>query len=135
MPDPTAPELYLHEEALLLALNDSRGTAQGTYLPALAGAILTELLLGEHVSLEGKTHLVTRGKRKRLADPVLRSCRDEIFAAQRRKPLQRWLGSIAHRGAGRIGGVNSHDGNDGVFFLITCGGCRCNLARCLSLVC
>ena len=72
MQDSATPDLLLHEEVLLLALNDEKGTAEGSYLHALGAAILAELMLGEHITLEGKQNLVTCGKRKRIDNPILR---------------------------------------------------------------
>ena len=46
--------LFLHEEIMLLALHDEKGTvAWGTYYQyALGGAILAELLLNNLISIE-----------------------------------------------------------------------------------
>ncbi len=47
-------ELGLHEEILLLALQDRKGTVEskaGMYTYALGGALLAELTLGKHVTI------------------------------------------------------------------------------------
>ena len=53
------PDLFLHEELLLLALRDGKGTIAGSfYQQAMAGGILSELLLGERIRIrEGKKAL------------------------------------------------------------------------------
>lgn len=59
-------ELRLHEEILLLTLKDEKGTpAWGQYTYALAGAVLTELVMEERVRLEPR-----RGRKKPLVDLV-----------------------------------------------------------------
>ncbi len=95
MQDFATPDLYLHEEVLLLALNDDRGTVGGMYHLAVGGAILAELMMGEHIYVEGKNNLVTCNHRKRISDPILRECRDAIHGAKRRSPLTQLVTKFA----------------------------------------
>ena len=69
--------LFLHEEILLLALKDEKGTiAPGTlYQYALGGAVLAELLLRRHIGLveyRGKKLVDVHGSeaRRGFLDPM-----------------------------------------------------------------
>ena len=69
--------LYLHEEIMLLALRDEKGTVEfGTnYVHAICGAILAELLMAGRISVaEGKKKLVNPVSDEPLGDPVLDEC-------------------------------------------------------------
>lgn len=47
--------LFLHEDVLLLAFKDQKGSIDyraGSFLNVIAGAILAELLLAERISIE-----------------------------------------------------------------------------------
>jgi hypothetical protein len=89
--------LYLHEEILLLALRDQEGTvAQGNYPYALGGAILAELLLGEHIRVEdSKKKLVDRVGSSRIGEPLLDECVARIRDAKRRASLPMWVSRFA----------------------------------------
>ena len=87
--------LFLHEEILLLALRDEKGTiAPGTmYQFAVGGAILAELLLRGRVTVE-------ESKQKKFAklvtttpvgDPLIDECITKIDVAKRRATLQTWV--------------------------------------------
>lgn len=57
--DLSNPELYLHEQTLLLALSDASGTIDSkarNYAYALGGAILAELILCERLRIRGDEH-------------------------------------------------------------------------------
>jgi hypothetical protein len=82
------PELWLHEEVLLLALKDEKGTPHSSmFTIAMGGAILADLLLSERFVLEEKprkkplkpgkkpAYLVAVDNPKPLTDPVLDECR------------------------------------------------------------
>ena len=107
----TEPELRLHEEILLLTLKDEKGTpAWGHYTFALAGAVLTELVL------EGRVRLEERRRRKPLVDlvsatmigdPVLDDALRKVRTAKRRATagswIQRWArGRLLHETARRL---------------------------------
>jgi Golgi phosphoprotein 3 len=89
-------ELRLHEEILLLALKDEKGTpAWGHYTYAMAGAILTELVLEERVRLEAR-----RGRKKplidlvsatQIGDPILDDALRQVRTAKRRATAGTWV--------------------------------------------
>jgi golgi phosphoprotein 3 len=91
--------LHLHEEMLLLALHDDKGSFHsGMYSYALAGAVITELLL------EGRLRVVPgRGKRRYLEvadpapteDPVLDHALERVAGSGRREQVKRWVSRLA----------------------------------------
>jgi len=87
--------LFLHEEIMLLALRDEKGTvASGTmYSYGLGGAILAELLLAERIRVvtPKKTPLVELVSSQRMGDPVIDECLDKIRDAKKRGSLQTWV--------------------------------------------
>jgi len=104
--------LGLHEEVLLLALHDEKGTiAQGTmYQYAIGGAVLAELLLQERLE-------VTEHRKKKLAevvnstpvgDDLLDECLAKIAGGKKAKTLDTWVSKFAtlsglkHRVAGGL---------------------------------
>ena len=88
-------DLHLHEQLLLLALRDEKGTLESRtsmYHYALGGAILSELLLAECVEIEeGKKKLVNLVARKRLGEPVLDECLGLVADAKRRRRAVDWV--------------------------------------------
>jgi len=89
-------ELHLFEEVILLALKDDKGTFYAkTYLPAVAGAIMAELLLTGRIEVEGKRKLVNLLDAKPFGDPLLDEILDKIRDAKRRASLQTWVQRIA----------------------------------------
>jgi len=89
-------ELHLFEEVILLALKDDKGTFYAkTYLPAVAGAIMAELLLTGRIEVEGKRKLVNLLDAKPFGDPLLDEILDKIREAKRRASLQTWVQRIA----------------------------------------
>ncbi len=106
-----APTLYLHEEIMLLALRDEKGTVEfgSQYAYSLGGAILAELLQSGRIAVEdGKKKRVDLRSDKRLGDPVIDECLGKIAAAGRRASIQTWLQRFAqlkklhHRVAERL---------------------------------
>lgn len=95
-----APDLYLHEQVLLLALRDERGTVEsraGMYSLALGGAILAELLLADCVTVgEDKKQLVDVVQSRRLGDPLLDECLQRVAGAKRRRSAAGWVSGFAH---------------------------------------
>lgn len=98
------PELWLHEEVLLLALKDEKGTPHSSmYTIAMGGAILAELLLNERFVLEerprkkplkpGKKpdYLVAIDNPKALADPVLDECLHRVTISKKARSPQDWV--------------------------------------------
>ena len=96
--------LYLHEEVLLLALRDEKGTTEwgATHSQhVLAGAMLAELLLAKRISFDdSKKHLVEVVSTERLdasslADGVLGDALMQMNEAKPPKPLQHWVQKLA----------------------------------------
>jgi len=98
------PELWLHEEILLLALKDEKGTPHSSmYTIAMGGAILAELLLNERFVLEEKprnkplkpgkkpSYLVAIDNPKQLADPVLDECLHRVATSKKPRSPQDWV--------------------------------------------
>lgn len=100
MSSQNAPDLYLHEQVLLLALRDERGTVEsraGMYSLALGGAILSELLLAGCVTVgEDKKKLVDVVRSRRLDDPLLDECLNLVGNAKRRRSASGWVSGFAH---------------------------------------
>lgn len=91
--------LRLHEELLLLALHDRKGTNAFAAMldQGLAGALLAELLLDERVEIraEGKRGLVTVIDPRPLGDPVLDEALARLRDARRRADPQAAVGRLA----------------------------------------
>ena len=86
--------LYLHEEIMLLALRDEGGTVElgSMYLYAIAGAVLSELLLVGRISVEeGKKKLVNVVSNEPLGEPIIDECLEKIVTAKRRANSQTWV--------------------------------------------
>ena len=92
-------ELGLHEEILLLALRDDKGTIDsraGMVRLALGGAMLAELLLAKRISIgTTKRKLVDVLDRGSLGDPVLDDALEILASAKRRRPAAAWVGKLA----------------------------------------
>ncbi len=86
--------LFLHEEIMLLALRDEKGTVEcgSRYNFAMGGAILADLLLAERISIDkGKKKLVNTASRTPMGDSVIDECRKKIASAKRRANAQTWV--------------------------------------------
>ena len=103
--------LLLHEELMLLALHDERGTiVSGTASFGIGGAIAAELLLQERIRIDEsrRRKLVEVRNIRRTDDPILNECLKKIRDAKRRASLQTWitrfssLSKLRHRVAGRL---------------------------------
>lgn len=91
--------LLLHEEVLLLALHDEKGTvAFGSMSPfAIGGAILAELIVRGRLAIEGegrKMRVVTRNTTP-TGDPVLDECMRRVVEAKRRARPETWIRRLA----------------------------------------
>jgi hypothetical protein len=88
-------DLYLHEQIMLLALRDDKGTIEsraGMYSYALAGAILSELLLAERIRVtEDKKKLVDLVSHQPMNEPVMDECLGLIATAKRRRKAADWV--------------------------------------------
>lgn len=93
------PEIHLHEEVLLLALRDQKGTlASSDRAPyAIAGAILAEMLLSERavVDEEGKKSFLRVIDETPFDDPILDECLGRVVEAKRRAKLEKWVERFA----------------------------------------
>jgi len=102
------PELWLHEEVLLLALEDEKGTPHAAqYSFALGGAMLAELLLDERLILEEKprkkplkqgkkpSYLVAIDNSKPLSDPILDECLHRVSTSKKQRSPQDWVTRFA----------------------------------------
>ena len=91
--------LGLHQEVMLLALNDKKGTIiSGTfYGMSLGGAILSELLLQNRVEIEteGKKSFLNLVDNTTTGDEVLDEAIEKISAAKSRGILQIWVSRLA----------------------------------------
>lgn len=93
-------DLRLHEELLLIALHDDKGTIHhqaGMYQCALAAAILAELLLAERITVEDdRKRMVNVTSTRPIGDPLLDECLTRIETAKRRQRLQAWVQRVAN---------------------------------------
>ena len=93
-------DLSLHEEVLLLALRDRKGTVEsraGMYRFALGGALLAELLLESRIAVgSGKQKLVEVADPGPLHDPLLDECLEKIAAAKRRGSASTWISRFSN---------------------------------------
>lgn len=116
--------LQFHEEILLLALRDEKGTVEfkaSQYALAMAGGMIADLLLGKRIALEpkksstflsfsfgsrhrkrgrarpatGPADLVDLIDSKRLGDDVLDECLEKLARAKRRASIQTWVTRFA----------------------------------------
>ena len=104
--------LLLHEELMLLALHDEKGTFLGTHTSiGLGGAIAAELLLQERIRIDESRRwrkLVEVREIRRTEDSVLNECLKRIRGAKRRASVQTWISrfssmsKLRHRVAGRL---------------------------------
>ncbi len=87
--------LLLHEELLLLALHDEKGTLGGAHTSiGLGGAIAAELLLQERIRVDESRRwrkLVEVRDSRGADDPILNECLERIRSAKRRASIQTWI--------------------------------------------
>jgi hypothetical protein len=92
--------LFLHEEVMLLALRDQKGTvyAGSMYQFAIGGAVISELLLNNRLSIEERRFrkLVDVVNASPLGDPLLDETLQKIRLAKRRASLENWVSRIAN---------------------------------------
>ena len=86
-------KLLLHEEIVLLALSDEKGTFSGGMLIyALAGALVSELLLQEKITAsQDKKQIVKVKDRSPTGDPILDELHKQIIGAKKQKGLKDWV--------------------------------------------
>jgi golgi phosphoprotein 3 len=91
--------LFLHEEVILLALKDKKGTVEaGTMYPyAIGGAVLAELLMSGRVRTEGegKKIKIFVEDSSPLHDPLLDEWLGKIQDSKRPRLIQEWVTKVA----------------------------------------
>ena len=92
-------ELHLHEQLMLLALRDEKGTLESKasmYGYALGGAMLAELSLRGKIRIgDDKKAFVDVIDRSPLGEPVLDECLDKVAHAKRRGRATTWVQRFA----------------------------------------
>lgn len=93
-------ELRLHEEVLLLALRDEKGTVSSSRQIEcpLAGALIAELLLLGKIKIDEKTKkklLVDLVDASPTGDPLLDECVQKVADAKRRASIKMWVRRFA----------------------------------------
>lgn len=92
-------QLHLHEQLMLLALRDEKGTLESKasmYAYALGGAMLAELSLKGRIRIgEGKKAFVDLADRSPFGEPVLDECLDKVATAKRRARAATWVQRFA----------------------------------------
>jgi Golgi phosphoprotein 3 len=92
--------LYLHEEVLLLALEDKKGTVSSGSLHSFAvgGAVLAELLFEKRVDIEEdrKKKFARILSPTPIGEPVIDECLAKVAGAKRRAQLQTWVSKFAN---------------------------------------
>ena len=94
---PKNRSLFLHEEIMLLALHDDKGTvSSGNYPYAIGGAVLADLLLSGRLRVDekGKKIVGLRSDRP-LGDPVVDECLAKVAEAKRRATVETWVSRFA----------------------------------------
>ncbi len=95
---PTKSSLFLHEEVMLLALHDDKGTISSDNYPyAIGGAVLADLLLAGRLRVddERKKKFIGLQAAKPLGDPIVDECLTKVADAKRRATVQTWVGRFA----------------------------------------
>jgi len=91
--------LFLHEEVLLLALNDEKGTVHfgALFDKAAAGALLAELLLAGRLCVEGekaKARIHVKNSTP-IGDPLLDECLERVVRDEKRRRPAEWIHRFA----------------------------------------
>ncbi len=97
---PSAPELRLHQELLLMALDDEKGTIRASnYKLALGAGLLGELLLEDRVTLErGKKTSKDRiipANPKLLSDPLIDECLRKVHGSKKPRSPKEWVAKLS----------------------------------------
>ncbi len=98
---PRVEQLCFHEELLLLALRDAKGTVHGQagfYQYALAAGVLAELLLQKRIAIvDARKRMVEVVDDTPTGNELLDECLERIYTAKRRQRLQTWVQRIGNR--------------------------------------
>ena len=94
------PELFLHEEIMLLALSDEEGSIESGvwYQQAVGGAVIAELLLAERIRIktDGKKQMIAVTQRKSVGNELVDDWLKQMAQAEKPKKLSDWLSKIAN---------------------------------------
>jgi hypothetical protein len=97
---PDAPELRLHQELLLLALDEEKGSIKATnYKYALCAGLLAELVLEGRVTLErgskpSKDRIIPANP-KLLSDPLLDEVLRKVHSSKKSRSPKDWVAKFA----------------------------------------
>ncbi len=96
----STPDLYLHEQVLLLALRDTDGTIApqaGQYPHALGGAILAELILhGNLLVSEDEAQVVSVSDPASTGEPILDEALERVKACEKPRSTADWVEDFTH---------------------------------------
>ena len=95
---PKKRSLFLHEEIMLLALHDDKGTISSENYPyAIGGAVLADLLLSGRLRVDEERRKKFIGLRsdRPLGDPIVDECLAKVAEAKRRATVQTWVSRFA----------------------------------------
>ena len=91
--------LRLHEDVMLLALRNDKGTIAGgvMYQQAVGGALLAELILDGRIRTvtEGRSTYAVVDRSTPVGDPILDECLQKVVASTRRRTLTHWVQKFA----------------------------------------
>ena len=89
--------LFLHEEILLLMLDNEKGTLAANQPECLiSGGILAELLLDRHISVgDARKKLVETDSAHRASDPIADECLQMVRLARKPASLNDWVTRIS----------------------------------------
>ena len=92
--------LYPHEQLMLLALRDEKGTLESKasmHSFALGGALLAELSIHGRIRIDDtKKAMVDLADRRPLGEPVLDDCLERVVTAKRRARASTWVQRFAN---------------------------------------
>jgi hypothetical protein len=101
---PGAPEFRLHEEQLLLALDDEKGSIRATnFKYALCAGLLAELVLEGRVTLErgskpSKDRIIPANP-KLLSDPLLDEVLRKVHSSKKTRSPKEWVAKLSSMSA------------------------------------
>ncbi len=90
--------LHLHEEILLLALHDEKGTTSmgGFFANAMGGAMLSELVMSKQIAIsDDKQKKVSLLDSTPVGDPILDECLARIIAEKKNKKATHWVSNFS----------------------------------------
>ena len=94
-------DLFLHEEIMLLALRDDKGTIEfgANYTHAVAGAVIADLLMNERIRIDEQSKrkkLVIVSSATQLGDPFIDDCLAKINDSKKPRKIEEWVGKLAN---------------------------------------